>query len=605
MDAFDTYTARQRHFAAAAAAHARRAEHLSRARVAAFGVAFIIGVLAAERGSSALWVGAAAAVAGFVVLIALHRRERRAGEWQQRLARANQLGLMRLERRWTELPVLLPPAGPAAERAAEDLDVFGRPALTQLLGPLATPGARAQVGGWLVEPDPPALIPERQEAVRALAGENDWRDELAAHALGATDVSGDEIESFAEWAGSESWLAARPLLRWVARLLPLVTIGLIVAQLTGAVGAMWWILPLMVAAVLTFGAAGRRAHAVFERAFARQGVLAQYPALLAHAARVPGDAARLRVLRAQLHGNGVAAHDELRRLERLMRLSELRYNGNLHGIVQLLTLWDFHVLDRLEAWQARNGTRVRAWLDAAAEIEGIASLATLAHDQPAWTFAVIDASLDRLQARALGHPMLRDGIRICNDVEVGPQGTLLLVTGSNMSGKSTLLRAIGTNVMLAQAGAPVCAAALSLPPLEPWSSVRIRDSLTEGVSLFLAELQRMRDIVDAARAGGERRLLYLLDEILQGTNTAERRVAARTVIEHLLRQGAIGVVTTHDLELASEPALQWRASLVHFTEHVERGPHGPEMSFDYILRPGLATSTNALTLLEIVGLSSA
>lgn len=603
MDAFDTYAARQRTFKAAAAAHARRAERLSRARVATFGVAFVLAVLGMERDSASLWITAAIAFAVFIALVALHRRERRLGEWQERLARANHLGLMRLERRWAELPVLPAPPGPAAARAAEDLDVFGTPALTQLLGPLATPGGRDLVGRWLIEPDPPGEIPERQEAVRALAGENDWRDALAAHALRATDVSAEEIESFAAWAESDPWLATRPVLRWTARLLPPVTIALIVAQLTGMVGSVWWLLPVMVAAALSFSAAGRHVHAVFERAFARQGVLAQYPALLAHAARVPADSTRLRALRAQLHANGVPSHEELQRLERLMRLSELRYNGNLHGIVQMLTLWDYHVLDRLEAWQARCGRHVRTWLKAAAEIEAIASLATLAHDQPAWTFAVIDDSLDRLQARALGHPMLRDGIRICNDVEVGPPGTLLLVTGSNMSGKSTLLRAIGTNVMLAQAGAPVCAASLSMPPLEPWSSVRIRDSLTEGVSLFFAELQRMREIVDAARTRRERRLLYLLDEMLHGTNSAERRVAARTIIEHLLRYGAIGVVTTHDLELANEPALQWRATLVHFTEHVERGPHGPEMSFDYILRPGLATSTNALTLLEIVGLS--
>lgn len=602
MDAFDTYAARQRTFAECAGVHARRAERLSRARLIAFGVAFLLGVLAAERDSGMLWMLALGVFAVFITLVVLHRRERRAEEWQRRLAEANRLGLMRIERRWPELPVLNAPPGPAAARAAEDLDVFGSPGLTQLFGPLATPGARALVGGWLVDPDPPEAILERQHAVRALAKENDWRDDLAAHALGASDVSADEIASFEEWVESEPWLASQTVLRWTARLLPPITIGLIVAQITGAVGYMLWILPLMVASVLTFGAAGKRAHAVFERAFARQGVLAQYPALLAHASVVPGDAARLRSLRASLHGNGVPAHDELRRLERLMRMSELRYNSNLHGIVQLLTLWDFHVLDRLEAWQSRNGQHVRTWLSSAAEVEAIASLATLAHDQPAWAFPVIDPSLDRVQARALGHPMLRDGIRICNDVEVGPPGSLLLVTGSNMSGKSTLLRAIGTNVILAQAGAPACAAALSLPPLEPWSSVRIRDSLTEGVSLFLAELQRMREIVEAARAGGERRLLYLLDEMLHGTNTAERRVAARTVIEHLLKQGAIGVVTTHDLELANEPALQWRASLVHFTEHVERGPDGAEMSFDYILRPGLATSTNALTLLEIVGL---
>jgi DNA mismatch repair ATPase MutS len=206
----------------------------------------------------------------------------------------------------------------------------------------------------------------------------------------------------------------------------------------------------------------------------------------------------------------------------------------------------------------------------------------------------------------LAHPLLPGVTRVGNDVTVGPPGTLLLVTGSNMSGKSTLLRAIGLNVVLAQAGAPVCAHSLTMPPVELRTSIRLADSLERGVSLFMAELERLKEIVVAARDDTRpRRLLYLLDEILHGTNTAERLIAARAVLGHLLRAGAIGAVTTHDLTLAADGALATASVPVHFTEQVTGDGTGPgTMTFDYRLRPGLATSTNALKLLALVGLAS-
>ena len=189
-----------------------------------------------------------------------------------------------------------------------------------------------------------------------------------------------------------------------------------------------------------------------------------------------------------------------------------------------------------------------------------------------------------------------------------------------MSGKSTLLRAVGVNVALAQAGGPVCAAEMELPPLAIATSMRIQDSLEQGVSYFMAELRRLKAIVDEADARHDaeahhaaehgaaniiedgRALLFLLDEILHGTNTAERQVAARRIVRHLVTQGAIGAVSTHDLTLADAPDLAAMAERVHFTERFTRGPEGPAMTFDYQLRPGLASSTNALKLMEIVGL---
>jgi DNA mismatch repair ATPase MutS len=221
----------------------------------------------------------------------------------------------------------------------------------------------------------------------------------------------------------------------------------------------------------------------------------------------------------------------------------------------------------------------------------------------------------------MGHPLLPPAERVDNDVEVGPAGTFLLVTGSNMSGKSTLLRAIGVNLILAGTGAPVCASSFRTPPVALWTSMRVQDSLERGVSYFMAELQRLKQVVDAARAdaaswsrdgrGGaglfaaepeERRFFYLLDEILQGTNTAERQIAARRIIAYLVDSGALGAVSTHDLTLADAPELAAHARMVHFTETIAAGDSGPMMTFDYLLRPGIATSTNALRLMEIVGL---
>ena len=184
-----------------------------------------------------------------------------------------------------------------------------------------------------------------------------------------------------------------------------------------------------------------------------------------------------------------------------------------------------------------------------------------------------------------------------------PPGSLLLVTGSNMSGKSTLLRAIGANVILAGAGGPVCAEAMALPVADLRTSMRIRDSLEEGISYFMAELKRLKAMCDAASAAGERPVLYLLDELLQGTNIAERQIAARRILHHLLDQHAIGAVTTHDLTLADVEDLKERAVLVHFRESLETRKGGPPIDFDYRLRPGLATSTNALRLMEIMGLA--
>jgi len=307
-------------------------------------------------------------------------------------------------------------------------------------------------------------------------------------------------------------------------------------------------------------------------------------------------------LRLTLTGDGRPAHVEMRQLERLTRLV-LPRSAQVYWVVQALLLWDVHVLAALEGWQARIDGRARIWLETLGDIEALAALAGLAHLHPDWAVPSIDASVGLVEAEQTGHPLLAPGTRVDNDASLGGPGTLLLVTGSNMAGKSTFLRTLGTNIVLAQAGGPVCARAFRLPPLALCTSMRVVDSLERGVSTFLAEVLRLKQVVDAARADtGERTPCYLLDEILQGTNTADRQIAARRVMRFLLASGAIGAVSTHDLTLADAPDLAAAARAVHFSDTLTAGPAGPVMTFDYKLRPGLATSSNALRLVELLGL---
>jgi DNA mismatch repair ATPase MutS len=293
----------------------------------------------------------------------------------------------------------------------------------------------------------------------------------------------------------------------------------------------------------------------------------------------------------------------MRSLNRILGLASLRAGAAIfHFLIQALTLWDFHVFFALDAWRSRTGCAVRGWMQAIGELDVLSLFARIKADNPDWCFPVVGGNADDkvFAATNLGHPLIHHERRVGNDVEVGPPRTILLITGSNMSGKSTLLRAIGLNVLLGQAGAPVCAASLRMPPTDLETSIRVQDSLEHGLSYFMAALARLKGVVERSQHPRDgRTVMYLLDEVLQGTNTAERSVAVRGVARHLLRTGAVGAMTTHDLGLAAEEPFNTTARLFHFSDTVdEQGA----MSFDYRLRPGLATSRNALRLMHLIGI---
>ncbi|MGH2559041.1 MAG: MutS family DNA mismatch repair protein, partial [Thermomicrobiales bacterium] len=409
-------------------------------------------------------------------------------------------------------------------------------------------------------------------------------------------------EPFLRWAEGERWLASRRGLVWAARG---SVVGFGVTAALSAVGVLalpLWALFLAVNIVIN-QAVGPRVRELVAAPAEHKAALLAYAGLLETVGTADVSAALPRRLQERITAGGHRAHELLGRLALLTRFW-VPASSLGHWPFQALFLWDIHLLDRLESWQRVAGGQARDWLTALGEAEGLVALGAVAHDHPEWVFPEIDPAAEVIEARGIGHPLLPDEIRVVNDVTVGPAGTFLLVTGSNMSGKSTLLRSIGVNVVLAGAGGPVCAAALRLPPVSLWTSVRVQDSLERGVSFFMAELQRLKQVVDVAREhhSDDPRVLYLLDEILQGTNTAERQIAARRIIHFLVDRGALGAVSTHDLALAEGPDLSQVARRVHFRETLHEDGSGPPMSFDYHLRPGLATSTNALRLMDLVGL---
>ncbi len=639
-DPLETYREAARRHGSALAQLRAQVRRIEAGRLGSFLAAAIVGLLYRELpigATASLSISAAAALV-FLVLVVRHRRVRTVllrSEAAEALAR---LGQHRLRRQWdgvarqhAELgyvdPLLDPnPEPDEGHPYVEDLDLFGEASVRALLGPTPTPTGRAALRAWLSAPAAPDEVRARQGAVRTLASDFEGREALATEALLVESVGEPSWARFRAWlrepalfgdggspppasaSASPAPASASPLPRWsiaAARGLPPVTLTLFALDVgAGMAVPVWtWVLPLAVQALLSRRWA-RALNGYFARAVEPSGGLRRYHGLLRAWERHPAENARLAGLRARLTGeDGVPASDQIRRLERWLDAAESR-RSLLHALFGWAVLWDVHVGWGLEAWRRDAGSHVEEWLEALGELEALSALAALAHDHPSWCWPEVREGEPGFEAEGLGHPLLPESVLRTSDVRVEGPGRFLLVTGSNMSGKSTLLRSIGLAAVLGQAGSVVCARRATLTPLRTFTSMRVHDSLTAGVSLFMAELKRLKALVDEADRGarGGPALLYLIDEVLQGTNSDERRIAARRIVAHLLDAWAIGAVTTHDLTLHEEPRLDHAATKVHFRERVGGAEGAAVLTFDYQLRPGLATSRNALKLLEIVGL---
>lgn len=575
---------------AAEALHARLHRRIANARVAAFAV----GLLFAWLAFGALWLSAAWLLVPLVAFIGLVVWHDRIGRRRRAAARAVEFydrGLTRLDERWSG-------TGDAGERYADDqhpnaadLDLFGKGSLFELLCTARTRQGQDTLAAWLKAPAGPAEVTARQAAVRELRDKPDLREDLAV--LGADVPAGVDVAALRAWGTRPSELTdRRPQL--AARVLSLATIAALTAWVVFGLS----ILPLL-AVLMAEGLLAWWLHKPVSRVIGpvedRADDLSVYWGVLARLEAEHFQSERLVALR---HALDTAGQPPSRRIAQLVRLIEWlnsRRNPFFAPFAPLL-LWTTQSAYAIERWRTAVGPAVGRWFEAVGEIEALACLATYAYENAAQPFPDVTADGPRVEALALGHPLLPRAQCVRNDVMLTPERQLLVISGSNMSGKSTYLRTVGINAVLAFAGAPVRAAQMRVSPLVVGATLRIQDSLQAGRSRFFTEITRIRQLVDLARKGP---ILFLLDEMLQGTNSHDRRIGAEAIVKSLLDLGSIGLVTTHDLALTEiADRLGPRAANVHFEDHFENGT----MTFDYQMRPGVVRKSNALALMRAVGI---
>ena len=575
-----------------------RALGAARLVLAAVVVALIGGIVWAGLGHWA-WAALGLVALGFVVLVVVHARVHDATERAKAGLHFHSRGLARLGLEWDALPADSLRFRSPDHPFVNDLDVFGRASLMQLVDATETRFGEERLAGWLASPSQDAawadVLRERQGAVRDLKDRVPFRERLATvGALLGTEKP--DPRPFLAWAEGPSPVLASPLLRVVSIGLPVLALGAVAwGSAMGLPRGAWLV---VVAIELVVAALTRKTtHHVTHVVSSREQSLASYAEMFAAIEAEPLEVPLLARFKERLRATGAHVTLEMRRLGRIVAFVDARNNEVFRFFIAPLLLWDLNCAISLEAWRARAGRNVRGWFEVLGELEALASIAGFAFDRPDHTWPEL-VDTPRFLATALGHPLIGPSGRVCNDVSLDGPGTALVVTGSNMSGKSTLLRSMGVNAVLALAGAPVCAHKLVLGPITVATSMRVVDSLGEGVSRFYAELQKLKRVVDLCRARPG--VFFLLDEILHGTNSRERLIGARAIVRELLAKGALGAVSTHDLgigDLSTE--LPLKVKNVHFEEQVAADDR---MTFDYKLREGIVQSSNALRLMKIVGI---
>jgi hypothetical protein len=547
-----------------------------------------------SRALSPWWL--AAPVAAFIGLASYHTQILRVRELAERAVIFYEKALARVEDRWSG-------SGETGERFddphhvyAADLDLFGNAGLFQLLSTARTRMGEDTLARWLLAPSSVDKIRERHAAVDELRGQINLREDLAV--LGEDAGVGVHPEALSRWAESPNQM--RPLwLQWLAPLLA----GL--AVLAAAVWGYWGVAtPLLaivvVEAIFTYKFKTpleevlHRTEQAFRDLDLLSGVLARVEA---HTFQAP----RLQALQSELLSSGVPASQAIARLRTLVDRINSRHNIFVR-IVDVPLMYSVQVAFAAERWRQTHGGSLRLWVNTVGQMEALLSLATYSFEHPAYPFPEFVEGTASFDSKALGHPLVPAALCVRNDVTMSGETRVLLISGSNMSGKSTLMRAIGMNVVLAMAGAPVRARRLQLTPLQIGASIRVNDSLREGSSRFYAEITRLRQIVDLAGGdltGGVPPLLFLLDELLQDTNSKDRRIGAEGIVRALVARGAIGLVSTHDLALTDiGGSVEGHLRNVHFQDELASG----RMTFDYKLRDGVVTKSNGLELMRSIGL---
>lgn len=476
-----------------------------------------------------------------------------------------------------------------------DLDIFGRSSLYQYLNRTNSEQGQAALAKALSYPAEKDKIAGQQEAARELAAMPEFCQQLQATGK-ASGITLTTEEKIIAWAGEEMRLIHKPSWQAARFILPLISFTLLILYIAGLLPGNLFSPAIIIMMALSY-AISRMAGPVHNRLSRISGQLNTLSESIRLIEKTRFSSPALQEIKASFDQSGKKASGQISELTRILERLDYRLNFIIHIPLNTFLFWDLQQLFALEKWREQHRATIHTWFAGLAKMELAVTTGTLTFNHPGWAFPEVVSGEGIFEASALGHPLIPEGKRVNNDFATDGTGVINLVTGSNMAGKSTFLRSIGLATVLAGMGAPVCASRLRCSSMKLMSSMRISDNLEESTSTFYAELKKLKEIIQAVNNG--ERVFLLLDEILRGTNSADRHAGSKALVRQLVHHGAAGLVATHDLELA-RLAEEMPSGIRNY--HFDVQVSGEELYFDYQLKTGICQSMNASILMKKIGI---
>lgn len=484
---------------------------------------------------------------------------------------------------------------PKVHSYASDLDIFGYASIYQFINRTTSDMGAATLASWLSEPAPAKMIIERQDAVKELAEKIYWRQDIRAFGT-ETNIRQSTYDKLKVWMQEPTVFLQFNHWKWLRVLLPVIIVGVVVAAIAGLIPMKIMYALLLLYALIAYqvNKAVSPMHDKLSRIVDEMNALSESIGLIEKEKFGAVLNRRLQQLFITTEGS---ASVKISRLKKILDRLDIRYNIVMSPPLNILLLWDLQQALDLEKWKKEHAADIENWFDTLGVFEALNSIATIHFNNPGWCFPVLHNEHFFMEAKELGHPLIPVSKRVNNHIQIDKRGIVMLVTGSNMAGKSTYLRSIGVNTVLAMAGAPVCAVTFTISPVQLLSSMRISDNLEESTSTFYAELKKLKAIIDKVNAG--EKVFILLDEILRGTNSLDRHTGSVALIKQLIQHKASAIIATHDLALAD--------IIKTFPDHIQNFHfdvqiNNEELYFDYKLKTGVCTSLNASILMKKIGI---
>lgn len=479
-------------------------------------------------------------------------------------------------------------------RYIHDLDIFGDSSIFKLVNRTTSRPGKELLAIWLSDKANNETIKARQEAIKELGEKVDWRHEFRTAGM-LHKNTGLSHETILEWLEEDNKFVNKKALVWATTILPIVTVAVGIASIFFISEYFFYgLLTLQGGLIWKFK---EDIASVYAKTSRQVGLLRSYSDLIGQIEKEEFNSALLIQIKEKLKAGERTASGNIDTLVRYLNYLDYKLNILVYIPLALIGMWDFQWLIRLERWKNLHGKKVENWFEALAEFEALSSLANLNYNYPNWVLPEISEEELVVEGKALGHPLIPEFQRISNDVNIDKKGKILLVTGSNMAGKSTYLRTVGVNMVLAHAGAPVCAESFTVSQTGIFTSMRISDSLEDNTSSFYAELKRLKAVIEVVESGEN--IIFLLDEILRGTNSNDRHVGSEALIRQMIKANGAGILATHDLELGRLES-EYPDNIENWSFDVQ--VDGEELYFDYKIHPGICTSLNASILMKKMGI---